>query len=48
MKDGSTRELNPSGLPKGTRITVFYMPKTKKVDGNKVKYYEIFQLTRVA
>jgi len=44
MKDGSMKELNPSGIPKGARITVFYQAKTKKVDGNKVKYYEIFQL----
>jgi len=44
MKDGSMKELNPSAIPKGSRITVFYQAKTKKVDGNKVKYYEIFQL----
>jgi len=44
MKDGSMKELNPSGIPKGARITVFYQAKTKKVDGNKVKYYELFQL----
>ena len=37
MKDGSMKELNPSGIPKGARITVFYQAKTKKVDGNKVK-----------
>ena len=44
MKDGSMKELNPSGIPKGARITVFYQAKTRKVDGNKVKYYEIFQI----
>ncbi len=44
MKDGSMKELNPSALPKGTRLIVFYQAKTKKVGGNKVKYYEIFRL----
>ena len=44
MKDGSMKELKPSGIPKGTRITVFYQSITKKVDGNKVKYSEIFQI----
>jgi hypothetical protein len=47
MKDGSMKELNPSGIPKGTRITVFYQPKTRKVGGEKVKYYEIFQINTV-
>jgi hypothetical protein len=57
-KDGSLKELNPSGIPKrdgtamfriskGDRITVFYQAKTRKVDGNKVKYYEIFQINTV-
>ncbi len=47
MKDGSMKELKPSGIPKGARIMVFYQPKTRKVDGNKVKYYEIFQINTV-
>lgn len=47
MKDGSMKELNSSGIPKGARITVFYQAKTRKVDGNKVKYYEIFQINTV-
>lgn len=47
MKDGSMKELKPSGIPKGARITVFCQAKTKKVNGNKVKYYEIFDITRV-
>jgi hypothetical protein len=46
MKDGSMKELNPSGIPKGARITVFYQAKTRKVGGNKVKCYEIFQIIR--
>jgi hypothetical protein len=44
MKDGSLKELKPSDIPKGTRITVFYQAKTRKVNGNKVKYSEIFQI----
>lgn len=47
MKDGSMKELKPSGISKRARITVFYQAKTKKVNGNKVKYYEIFDITRV-
>ena len=47
MKDGSMKELKPSGIPKGARIIVFYQAKTKKVDGNKVKYYEIFEINTV-
>jgi hypothetical protein len=47
MKDGSMKELNPSGIPKGARIVVFYQAKTRKVDGNKVKYNEIFQINTV-
>jgi len=46
MKDGSMKELKPSGIPKGARITIFYQAKTKKVNGNKLKYYEIFEITR--
>jgi hypothetical protein len=44
MKDGSLKELKPSGIPKGARITVFYQAKTRKVNGSKVKYSEIFQI----
>ena len=44
QQDGSMIELKPSDIPKGARIIVFYQAKTKKVNGNKVKYYEIFQL----
>jgi hypothetical protein len=47
MKDGSLKELNPSGIPNGARITVFYQAKTKKINGNKEKYYEIFQINTV-
>jgi hypothetical protein len=44
QQDGSMIELKPSDIPKGARIIVFYQAKTKKANGNKVKYYEIFQL----
>jgi len=44
MKDGSMRELLVSELAKGVPITVYYMPKTKKVDGEKKKYNEIFAI----
>lgn len=47
MKDGSMKELKPSGIPKGAHIIVYYQAKSKKVDGNKVKYYEIFQINTV-
>jgi hypothetical protein len=41
--DGSTLEVKPSDFRNGTRLTVFYMPKTRKEDDKKIKYYEIFQ-----
>ena len=47
MKDGSTKELKPSEIPKAARIIVYYQPKTKKIDGKKVTYNEIFQLNPV-
>src|SRR5208283_3815083 len=31
-KDGSMKELKPSGIPKGARIVVFYQPGTKKAE----------------
>jgi len=46
IKDGSMKELKASGIPKGARITVFYQAKTRKVNGVKEKYYEIFQVIR--
>lgn len=44
MKDGSYHELKPSDLHLGTRTTVYYMAKTKKVEGRKIKFYEIFRI----
>jgi len=46
MKDGSLKELKPSEIPKGARITVHYQAKTKRENGNKEKYYEIFEISR--
>jgi hypothetical protein len=47
MKDGSMRELKPSSIPVGDRVKVFYMADTRKVDGKKVKVYEIFKLLEI-
>lgn len=44
MQDGSARILRPSDIPLNTRIEVFYVWKTKKVNGAKVQYNEIFQI----
>jgi hypothetical protein len=44
LKDGTQHTLKPSDFPKGARLLVYYSPKTKKVDGNKVKYYEIWNM----
>lgn len=41
-KDGTLRDLKPSNLKLGARIKVYYMAKTKKVDGKKVKINSIF------
>jgi len=43
--DGSEAELKPSDFPIGTRLLVYYTPQTKKVEGQKVKTYEIFAFT---
>ena len=42
-KDGSHTGIKPSEIPVGTRLIVCYMPQTKKMQGQKVKTYEIFQ-----
>jgi opacity protein-like surface antigen len=44
-RDGSQTEWKPSDIPIGSRIIVYYMAQSKKVEGKKVKYYEIFQFT---
>ena len=44
-RDGTETEWKPSDIPIGTRIAVYYMAQTKRVEGQKVKFYEIFQFT---
>jgi hypothetical protein len=44
MPDGSMQKLEPSDIPKGARVILFYQAKTKKVSGQKIKYYEIFRV----
>lgn len=47
LKDGSTRELKPSNIPIGAHLIVYYTAATKKVDGKKIKTYEIFKLAQI-
>ena len=44
MSDETTKVLKPSDIPVGMRIKVYYMGKTRKVDGRKIKYHEIFRI----
>ncbi len=48
LKDGSDHELKPSDLSVGSRVMVFYLPKTEKKDGQKIKRYEIFRVRILA
>jgi len=41
-KDGSGMEVQMKQIPTGVYMTAYYMQKTKKVDGKKIKYSEIF------
>jgi uncharacterized protein YdbL (DUF1318 family) len=45
LKDGSTRELRVSEIGLGRRIKVYYMERTRMVNGKKSKYCEIFRMT---
>jgi len=47
LKDGSMKELKPSDIPIGTQLIVYYTVDVKKVDGKKVKTYEVFKLTQL-
>lgn len=47
LKDGSMRELKPSNIPIGAQLIVYYTVDSKKVDGKKIKTYEIFKLTQI-
>ena len=44
LKDGKVAELKLGMVPLGTRLTVYYMPKTRKIAGKKEKFYEIFRM----
>jgi len=46
-KDGTAHELKVSEIPQGTRVKVYYMERNRKVEGKKVKSYEIFRLVSV-
>jgi hypothetical protein len=45
--DGTPHDLKVSEIPLGTRLKVYYMPREHKVEGRKVKYYEIIRLVSV-
>ena len=44
FRDGTQHELRLTEIPLGTRLRVYYMGKTRKVDGQKVKFHEIFRI----
>jgi hypothetical protein len=44
LQDGSLHEIKPSDFRNGMRLKVYYTTQNKKVNGQKVKVYEIFQL----
>jgi len=41
--DGKPFEVDMANIPLGSYMVAYYMEKTKKVDGQKIKYYEIFR-----
>jgi hypothetical protein len=42
LKTGGEHEIKPSEIPIGTRLIVYYLTKSKKVEGEKIKYNEVF------
>lgn len=44
-RNGTAREIKPSNIPIGTRLTVYYKLKKQKVEGKKVKSYSLFRIT---
>ena len=46
-KDGRPHLLKVSEIPLGMKLKVYYMSRKHKVDGRKVKYYEIIRLVSV-
>ena len=45
--NGKPMELQMSDIPVGVKVTAYYMAKSRKVDGKKTRYYEIFHLREV-
>jgi hypothetical protein len=46
LVDGTEHEVQLSELSPGTQLTVYYYPKTKKVNGKKLKINQIFRIDR--
>jgi len=46
--DGPERELKPSNVPKGTKLTVFYYTDTEKVQDKKIQVHTIFLIKGIA
>jgi len=46
-KDGGPHELKVSEIPQGTRLKVYYMARDRKIEGRKVKFYEVFKIVSV-
>src|SRR5262249_44756768 len=44
-KDGSMKELKPSGIPNAAHITVFHKPKTKHAGRNQANHEEYFKVS---
>jgi hypothetical protein len=43
LKNGTTAEFKPSMIRIGVRMRVYYMVKSQKINGQKVKFNEIFR-----
>ena len=46
--DGTTRQIKPSDLKIGSHLKIYYLTKERKVKGQKVKTYTIWQFKTVA
>lgn len=45
--DGTPHVLKVSEIPLGIRLKVFYMPRERKVEGKKIKFYVILRFVGV-
>lgn len=43
---GEDHELKPSEIPIGTRMKVYYLVKSRKVEGRKTSYNELFAMAK--